>query len=259
MDMTREDTFGLTVALVAHGALIVVLTLSPLGRKVEPPPQRMVVSFAAQVADQSASPKPDALARPDLAPTSGAPDDHPSPAPEPTPFARPKSGTAPPVKPEAEARPKTAAKPSHDPKPAGASRIGKDFLSGIAGVTTPGTDKVSPGDTVGAVPVASLVSAISRQILPHWKPPSGIDTDKLVVVLAWTLHPDGTLASDPVIVSQSGLTDANRAQAPVFAANAIKAVRLAARPFQLPPQAYAQWQRVRAFRFDYKLTQQEKR
>jgi hypothetical protein len=55
-------------------------------------------------------------------------------------------------------------------------------------------------------------------------------------------------------VSQTGITDANRAQAQIHAELAIRAVRQAA-PFTLPPKAYAQWRKVTAFRFDRKLSQ----
>ena len=143
-------------------------------------------------------------------------------------------------------------------KPVGGSRIDPNFLAGLAGSTSPGTDKVAPGDKAAPIPAATLVSVIARQILPHWKPPSGVDVDKLVVVLAWTLNSDGTLSGKPTIVSETGVTDANRAQADVYAERAIKSVQIAA-PFKLPPQAYGQWKRVSRFRFDYQLTQQEKR
>ena len=47
LGLTGEEALGLAVAIVAHAALIAALTLSPLGRHAEPPPQRMTVtSFA---------------------------------------------------------------------------------------------------------------------------------------------------------------------------------------------------------------------
>jgi outer membrane biosynthesis protein TonB len=333
--LTREEAIGLGVAIAAHIALIAVLTLEPLGRKVQPPPQRMTVSFAPTIADQSVSPKPDAQPAPDSGDNLGAPPEQPQPVvtpapqpepkPVPEPKPEPKPKPAPPKpepkpkpapKPEPKPEPKPVAKPKPEPKaekapakpaekpkpapkaeakpkseakseakpeakekadtkakgkaeakptgaaathpktdqPAGHSRIGKDFLAGIAGVTSPGTDKVSPGDKAGAVPVAALVSAISRQIKPHWSAPQGVDTDQIVTVLAWSLNPDGSLAGRPTVVSQSGINDANRAQAQRHAELAIRAVQLAA-PFTLPPQAYAQWHRVASFRFDRKLSQ----
>ncbi|WP_232281098.1 energy transducer TonB [Novosphingobium nitrogenifigens] len=350
--MTREEGLGLGIAIVAHVALIAGLTLSPPGRTVQPPPERVTVSLADTIADESVSPKPNAQPAPDVAPQLGEPEHadepapqaappppapepqpapkpqppkpqpvakpeprpeprpepkpqpkpvpkpvpHPKPEPQPKPEPKPAPRPMPKPKPEpkpeprAEAKPAkpapakpTAAKPSaakpapaksapskaasakaqsggdtrarvHPNAPVGGSKIGPDFLKGIPGVSSPGTDKVSPGDKLGAVSTASLVSAVSRQIKPHWSAPDGVDTDKLVTVLAWTLNPDGTLAGRPTVVSQSGITDANRAQAQRHAELAIRAVQLAA-PFKLPPQAYATWRHVSAFRFDRKLSQ----
>ena len=112
----------------------------------------------------------------------------------------------------------------------------------------------SPAEAVGPVPVASLVSAISREIKPNWTAPQGVDADKLVTVLAWDMNPDGSLAGRPRVVSQSGITDANRAQAQRHAELAIRAVQLAA-PFNLPAQYYSAWKRIKEFRFDRKLSQ----
>ena len=294
--LTREEGFGLAVAVAAHGALIVALTLSPLGRPVQPPPQRMTVSFAQTIADQSTSPKPDAQAAPDVAPDLGEaaqadqpeamavpvpvpkpalkpepkpkpapavkPRAEPKPTPEPKPVPRPKAepkakpDTKPDTKPKAEAKPAGGkAHPRANPaKPVGRSKIDTDFLNGIAGVTSPGTDKVAPADKPAAIASSTLVGVIARQIKPHWSAPQGVDADKLVTVLAWSLNPDGSLAGRPVMVSQSGVVDSNRAQAQRHVEMAIRAVELAA-PFPLPSQAYAQWRRVAAFRFDRKLSQ----
>lgn len=309
--LTREEGLGLVVALAAHAALIAALTLSPLGRHVEPPPQRMTVSFADTLADQSTSPKPDAQAAPDLAPDLGEPDHvdqpkpvavpvpvprpapkpepkpkpapkpepqpKPAPKPEPKPVPKPKPEPTPLPKPEAKpapkplpkAEPKPAPKPKieakpkptggdtrphpHPDKPVGGSKIDSTFLNGIPGATSPGTDKVSPGIKPAPMSTASVISAISRQIKPHWTAPQGIDAEKLVTVIAWSLNPDGTLAGRPEVVSQSGITDGNRPQAQRHAELAIRAVQLAA-PFNLPPQVYTQFHQFR-FSFDRKLSQ----
>ena len=315
--LTREEGLGLFVAVAAHAALIAALTLSPLGRKVEPPPQRMTVSFAPTVTDQSTSPKPDAQAAPDLAPDPGeaapadqplpvavlapqpkpvakpepkpepkpvlkpAPKPAPAPKPEPKPVAKPKPEPKPKPKPappkvepkaEAKPKPKPDTKPTHEAKPAAAAthepanptkpigghKTDDEFKKAMANIGKPGSDRETPAAKPATIASADLVSVISRQILPYWKPPSGVDVDKLIVVLAWSMNPDGTLAGNPVVVSETGETDANRAQAEVYAERAIKSVKLAA-PYRLPPQAYGQWKRVSKFRFDYQLTQQEKR
>ena len=310
--LTGEEALGLFVAVLAHAALIAALVLSPLGRTVQPPPQRMTVTLSDTVADQSTSPKPAAQAAPDLAPDIGEPDHadqplppapppvarpepkpkskpvakpepapkpEPKPEPKPVPRAEPKpkpvAKTEPKAKPEpkaktepkakaapkADARLKPEAKPAggdprahpHPAKPVGGARIDSNFLAGIPGSTTPGTDKVSPADKPAAVSSASVISAISRQIKPHWTAPQGVDAEKIVTVIAWTLNSDGTLAGRPEVVSQTGITDSNRPQAQRHAELAVRAVQLAA-PFNLPPQVYSQYHRFK-FSFDRKLSQ----
>ncbi|WP_225009127.1 hypothetical protein [Novosphingobium percolationis] len=311
--MTREEGLALGLALAAHAALIAALTLSPPGKDIAPPPQRMTVTFSDEIADQSTSPDPAAQAAPDVAPQLGepAPEALPQSPPEPQPApvspapvppvpqpkplppkpqpAPPKPAPAPrpvPAKPQpapprpAPARP-APAKPAPAPAkpapakavpsakagapgneaprrrpdaPTGGSRIGNDFLKGIPGSTAPGTAKTPPAQAVGPEVKSALVSAISRQIKPKWAAPQGVDTEKLVTVLAWELNPDGSLAGRPTVVSQSGITDANRAQAQRHAEQAIRAVQLAA-PFQLPAPYYSAWKRIAQFRFDRKLSQ----
>ncbi|MDR6510361.1 outer membrane biosynthesis protein TonB [Novosphingobium capsulatum] len=329
--MRREEKLALGVAVVAHAALIAALTLSPPGKSIKPPPQRMVVTIADEVADKATSPEPNAQTAPDVAPALGEqqqaaepetappapvekvqpappppapverpqprpepprpappkpqpkpqpvvrheprPEPRPQPRPEPRPQARPAPPKPAPARP-APARPApvhTPAKPAprqaeHAPgrdKPAptpprkapqGGDRIGKDFLAGLPSNSNPGASHNPPAQTAGPDVRASLGMALSRQIKPHWQGPSGVEVDKLVTVVAWNLNPDGSLAGKPVIVSQSGITDANRAQAHRHAELAIRAVELAA-PFNLPPQYYNSWKRVSAFRFDWKLSQ----
>ncbi|MCW1382655.1 hypothetical protein OLX02_07445 [Novosphingobium sp. KCTC 2891] len=317
--MTREEGLALGIAIAAHGALIAALTLSPPGKDIQPPPQRMTVTFSEEVADKSTSPDPMAQAAPDVAPQLGEPapeaapepqpappqpapappppqpqpapqprpqPPQPAPRPAPAPKPAPRPQPAPPkpaLKPQpvpvrpapaqpapakpapakpapAKAAPAKAAAPGNDaPRrrpdaPSGGSRIGSDFLKGIPGSTAPGTSKTPPAQAAGPAVVSSLVSAISRQIKPHWAAPQGVDADKLVTVLAWSLNADGTLAGRPTVVSQSGVTDANRAQAQRHAEQAIRAVQLAA-PFDLPAPYYSSWKRVSQFRFDRKLSQ----
>jgi hypothetical protein len=326
--LTGEEALGLFVAVLAHVALIAALVLSPLGRTVQPPPQRMTVTLSDTVADQSTSPKPDAQAAPDLAPDLGEPDHadqplppapppvaKPEPKPVPKPVARPvpkaepkpvakpkpepkpepehkarpepkhaarpepKHVTRPEPKSEAKAesnarpdtRPRHEAKPEarpaggspraqpHPAKPTGGSRIDSNFLAGIPGSTTPGTDKVSPGVKTATVSNGTLSNAITRQLLKPWThlKPVGVDVDKFVAVLSWTLNPDGSLASEPVVITLTGITPSNRPQAALYRERAIDAVKRAA-PFILPKEAYRQWKSVKSFRFDNTLSEQEK-
>lgn len=321
--LSKQEGVGLAIAALAHAGLLGFLMLSPPGKTVKPPPQRMEVTFSEEIADQSTSPDPMAEAAPDVAPELGEP--APEPAAQPQPLPEPPKPVPAPPKPQpmpqpkpvpqpkpqpkpVPAPPKPAPKPQPQPKPAppkpapprtapapakpapakpappkpstakpatakptpakpgdasprrrpdapsGGSRIGSDFLSGIPGATKPGTAKTPPAATIGPEVKASLASAISRQIKPHWAAPQGVDADKLITILAWDLNPDGSLAGRPRVVDQQGITPANEAQAKRHAEQAIRAVQLAA-PFDLPDTYYSGWKRVAAFRFDRKLSQ----
>jgi hypothetical protein len=186
--------------------------------------------------------------------------------------------------PKAEAKPQTKAKPETEPapkaapakhdrkvpdpiadavataqgkatkKPAGASRIGADFLKGVP-AGQPAGKAAAPGAKVAGPEVkAALEASLSRQIKPHWRVPQGVDTDELVTVLTFDLNKDGTLVAPPRVLQQSGVNDSNRAQAARHAEQAIRAVKLAV-PFLLPPQYYDAWKHVARFRFDRKLSQ----
>jgi len=267
--LSGEEKAGLVVALAAHAALVAWLMLNPPAPKPMPVPERMTVTLSDEVAERSTSPEPKAEAAPAVAPVL-APE--PAPAPVPSPVARPEPQPQPaprvtpapapqPVpRPAAKAPPQPAPKPvakPAPPKPAagGGSRLGADFLKGIAGGTTPGaTAHAPPAQALGPGVKAALSGAITRQLKPKWVAPQGVDVDQLVTVLAWDMNPDGTLAGSPRVVSQSGITDANRAQAQRHAEQAIRAVRLAA-PFELPADLYPAWRHVASFRFDRKLSQ----
>lgn len=303
--LSKQEGAGLAIAALAHAGLLGFLMLSPPGKTIKPPPERMEVTFSDEIADQSTSPDPMAEAAPDVAPELGEPAPEPVAQPQPLPEP-PKPVPAPPQPKPVPAPPKPAPKPQPQPKsaqpkpappkpvppkpvppkpapakpapakpapakaapakpgddsprrrpdaPSGASRIGSDFLKGIPGATRPGTAKTPPAAVAGPEVKASLASAVARQVKAHWVGPQGVDIDKLVTVLAWDLNPDGSLAGRPRVVSQTGITPANEAQAKRHAELAIRAVQLAA-PFDLPSEYYANWKRISAFRFDKRLSQ----
>ncbi|WP_298197100.1 hypothetical protein [Novosphingobium sp.] len=286
-----EEAAGLVVAVAVHAALILWLALKPPMPAPLPAPQRMTVTFADEVALQSTSPKPAAEAAPAVAPVlseNPVPDPAPEPKAEPRPAPPPVAKVAPrpeppkpaPLKPVArpvpQSKPQAApAKPATSPvkatpaparpapaKPAppaksggGGSRLGDDFLKGLPGGQNPSArDTTPPAVTMGPQVKAALSGAIARQLKPKWAAPQGAEADQLVTVLSWDLNPDGTLAGPPRLVSQSGVTDANRPQAQRHVEQAMRAVRLAA-PFDLPSELYPAWKRVKEFRFDRKLSQ----
>lgn len=282
--LPREERVGLALAVAAHIALVVFLVWRPLGKQVLPSPERMTVTISDEVGLTSTSPKPAARPAPDVAPELGEPappepavlppvPQPPKPAPpKPEPIVRP---APPPPRPVAKPvpprpapprvqppRPQPAARPAptraqpaaRPPRNAGANRIGDDFLKGTPAAQNNGTSRNPPAQAIGPAVRSSLAGAISRQLKPNWAAPQGVDADKLVTILSWSLNRDGTLAGRPTVVRQDGITDSNRPQAERHAEQAIRAVQLAA-PFDLPEEYYDAWKRVASFRFDRKLSQ----
>ncbi|MFC3592659.1 hypothetical protein ACFOON_03360, partial [Novosphingobium piscinae] len=170
--------------------------------------------------------------------------------------AKPAPGKPAPTRPAAPAARPAPAKPTPPGRAGGGgSRLGDDFLKGLPGGQNPAArDAAVPAQTIGPAVRAALSGAIARQLKPKWIAPQGAEADQLVTVLSWDLNPDGTLAGPPRLVSQSGVTDANRPQAQRHVEQAMRAVRLAA-PFDLPADLYAAWKHVAQFRFDRKLSQ----
>lgn len=148
----------------------------------------------------------------------------------------------------------TLAGPVPDHQPAGGSRIGNDFLKGVAGGKASGKAARQGAAVIGPEVKSALSGAIAHQLKPHWVAPQGVDADKLVTILSWDVNPDGSLAGTPRVVQQQGITDSNRPQAARHAEQAIRAVELAA-PFKLPPEYYSVWKHIRSFEFSRTLSQ----
>ena len=259
----NEEKIGLAAALVLHGTLVAVLLMQAVRSEVSVFPERMTVSLATEVGLEAASPDPVAESRAAIAPTLS---DQPAPAPEPAPAERVERAQPTPPKPAARAtstqpapsrdrsRPDRtpASKPSPAPAKAaekgGGSRIGDDFLPGAGSSVTTDETRI-PASQIGPSAKASIGQALARQVKPHWTAPQGLEVDELVTLIDFDLNPDGTLKGRPRVRNQSGITDANRAQAARHAENAIRAVQLAA-PFDLPAEYYEAWKTVRGARFD---------
>jgi len=142
--------------------------------------------------------------------------------------------------------------------PQRASRLGSDFLKGIESETassraTPNTS----GSNAKLSPVAAraLNAEITRQIKPHWRPPSGADAEKLVTLLSVRLDTDGRVSGPIEVIGQEGVTPSNRTQADLHAERAVQAV-MRASPFKnLPPEYYEQWKWLRPLRIYASLGQ----
>lgn len=261
--MDRAERAGLGVAVAGHVALFGILSVgflatpNPLDLKQQP----IEVTLTDEVGLVSAAPEPVRVApAPKLAEIQGPvepvevaepePAPQPTPAPVPAPAPRPKPKPTP-VKAVAKPAPTSKPRPVADarerrrpdravPKPTGA-------LAGIArGLTDRPSNSRSttpPAATAGPAVKASLAAELVRQLRPHWRSPSGADIDQLRTTVRVRLARDGSLAGEPVILRQTGVTDSNRAQAAVHAERAIKAVKLAA-PFNFPAEFYDAWKTI---------------
>ena len=256
----NENRLGYLLAVLAHGALLAWLLLKPAAAVMPPAPPAMEVTISDSVGLTATAPAPAAQPAPAEAPQLGKPAEAVEPVPVSVAVSPPKplpiKAAAPdPMAKILQSLPKTHAKVTKPAvKPAGASKIGQNFLKGAPLAVAKGTAHSPAAAAIGPAVRSSLAGAISRQLKPHWEPPDGADDDQLATVLTWSLNRDGSLAGDPSVVRQEGITDANRPQARRHAEQAIRAVKLSA-PFQLPPEYYDAWKRVAAFRFDRNLAQ----
>lgn len=261
---TGLDAIALIVAVGLHAALVAVLLLQGTTREPMPVPERITVNFAEEVGMTSAAPDPVRESQASVAPELGEqvapppvelapplPQPTSAPAPQPRPAPRATSRPQPRPTQRAAPAPRPQPRPTAAPTRSGGSRVGDDFLAG-SGSSESSSDTRIPASQVGASARASIAAAISRQLKPHWSPPSGPDADKIVSVIAWRLNEDGSLAGRPRLVRQTGVNDTNRAQAERHAEQAVRAVQLAA-PFDLPPEYYNAWKNVSAFSFDWNL------
>ena len=256
--MRRDESLGLALALVGHAALLGWLAWQRAPAPL-PLPERMIVTISDEAGLTAAAPAQAAPA-PDTGPVVA--EAVPPPLSEavakleplaPRPLPAPATRSANPQ--QAAAKPSTNAAPQQKPvKPGkpGATAFDAAFNSGIPQAKPGGTAQTQAAPITGAVR-NSLAGAVARELKPRWHGPSGLDVDKLATTVEWDLDPDGSLASAPRVLSQGGITDANRAQAERHKEQALKAVRTAA-PFTLPPQYYSAWRRLR-FTFDWKINQ----
>jgi outer membrane biosynthesis protein TonB len=265
--MDRAELAGLGVATAGHAALLVALSLGFAATKLPMSKSDPIeVSFVEDVGLESTSPTPEA---PEPAPLAGPQDLPPEPAmpappqvqpvPQPPPAARAPVPAPRPV-PKAAAQPKpspaqaerSAAPPKSTPRPA-AGR--KPFTVNIPNAREGDGKSESiarPAAAAGSAVQASLGAEVRRQLKPHWKAPTGADSEQLRTEVVISLAQDGRV-TDIRIAGTSGQTASNRPQVPLHREQAERAVRLAA-PFKLPAQYYDAWKSLRVT-FDKRLSQ----
>lgn len=250
MRLRSDEKLGLAAAVVLHGALVAVLLMQAVRSDVAVFPERIAVSLATEVGLEAASPDPVSESRASIAPTLVP---EAAPAPEQV-KPDPRTAVAQPAASRDRSRPDRPTpnqtnKPTPPSKVGGGSRIGDDFLPGKGSSTTT-TETRAPSAQIGASEKASIQQAFARQVKPHWTSPQGVDVDKLISLVDFSLNPDGSLKGRPVCKTvPSSITDGNRLQAALHCERAIRAVQLAA-PFKLPEEYYAVWKTIRGAHFD---------
>ena len=289
--MDRAEATGLGVATAGHCALLAALAFGfANARLLEIRNEAIEVAFVEEAALQSSAPIPSAgepaprLSEPE--PVSQLePLAEPAPAPAPPPIVpqprlvpppprpAPKAIERPPPPRQAatqpkqaqpkQAQPKQAQPKQAQPKQAQPKQVARpkqaapsrDRLAGLLdGVTerpSEGKATSAPAAVAGPAVKASLGAEVQRQLKPHWRAPTGADVDQLRTTIQVRLGRDGSLAGEPRVLRQTGVTASNRTQAELHAERAIRAVKLAA-PFNLPAEYYDAWKVISPI-FDKRL------
>ncbi|MBA3668380.1 MAG: hypothetical protein H0W65_11790 [Sphingomonas sp.] len=209
MTLDRAELAGTGAALAFHIALIAALSLSLAHVESTPEPPSMEVEFVEDVGLQAAAPT--SIATPP--PASQAPEigqaEPVEPAPAPVPAPLPSPRIAPPPPPRPVARPAPARPAPARPAPR-ASRIGDDFLKGIADSPSASTAPAKPSaPTFSASAKASIGQAILRQVKPcaDRQPFIGEGANTVRLTVNLKLNRNGRLARPPVVLRTAGDPD----------------------------------------------------
>ena len=227
MTVDRAELAGTGAALAFHAALIAALSFS-LAHVVNPPePPPMEVEMVDEIGLQPAAPAatltpPPQAQAPDLAETPPPPQPEAAPTPvvQPTPQPRvaPSNTLAAqvaqlrptPTRPQpAKAAPAQPA-PARSAQPR-ASRIGADFLKGIADAPAATAPARASAPTISASAMAGIQQAIRRQVQPcaDRQVNPGPGASRIRVRMRLMLFPNGRLKGAPQVLSTSGVDDEN--------------------------------------------------
>lgn len=228
MNMDRAEFVGTGAALAIHVALIAAMSLSLARVANVPEPPAMEVELVEDVGLQSAAPA--AAPPPSQAPEIGeAPTIEPTPAPAVIPTKPAPRVTPTPARPQ---------KPAPVAKAPRVSRIGDDFLKGIA--EAPAAAKAAPAAAkFDARAKASVAQLIADQIRPCAlrQRDLGPGANRIQVTLNLQLLPSGRLKRSPTVLSRSGVDDDNAQYADLVENQAIASYRQCS-PLRLPAELY---------------------
>ena len=251
MSMDRAELAGTGAALAFHVALVAALSLHLARVDTPPEPPSMEVELVDEVGLTAAAPQ--ALAPPSEAPEIGEAEPimpapapaiaPPPPIPSIVPTAAPRAQPTPPVKrapaKAAPAKPAAAKAPAR-PAPR-VSRIGDDFLKGIA-ADAPAQSRAPAkpaAATFNAAAKADVASAIAAQIRPCAlrQRALGEGANRIRVVLNIRLTPAGRLKGAPTVIRTSGVDEENSQYEELVKDQAIASYRECA-PLRLPADLY---------------------
>ncbi|MEO5809203.1 MAG: cell envelope biogenesis protein TolA [Sphingomicrobium sp.] len=212
MSVDRAELAGTGAAVVFHVALIAALSMSLAHVAVAPEPPAMEVELVDEVGLAPAAPS----TIPTPPPASVAPDvaaaDQPLPAPALVPLPpAPRIVPTPALRATERATARPAA-PAPARPAARASRIGNDFLKGIADSPSRSVAPAKPSAaTVSASAMAGIVQAIRRQVQPcaDRQVNPGPGASRIRVKMRLMLFPNGRLKGAPQVLSTSGVDDEN--------------------------------------------------
>lgn len=226
--MERSEQTGLAVAVVGHvvvfGLLSATFLAKPDMMKIVPP-QPIDISMVDEVGLTATAPQSETPPALSEAPETGVPEDAPPPAPEQTvPEAKPKAepvksdqpppkpvvAPTPPAKPlPTKATGKQASSPTARPR---GSRLGPDFLKGLADKPSTSTSPTPRAAVIDTKALADIASAILRKVQPcadrQVKPGPG--AERIRVTINLKLNRDGTLGAQPQVTAHDGVDDENR-------------------------------------------------
>lgn len=266
--ISRAERDGLALSIGAHLLLFGVLTLGMMLRVVNPPlpKEAMDVELLGPIGRQSSVPNPATEAPAESqAPELGKPTDAPPPPdseavaePDPAPAPVPKPAAKPEPKPKDKAAEKPApakpasskpreklssdllkdvrAKAANERKATG-SRLGPDFLKGIASQKTDGKGQ-APRAAISGIQMAGLAAAIAAQVRPCYNvPQGGTDASTIITILRLRFNRDGSVAGSPSVVDHQGVTPSNQGYVRQMDDAAKRAV-LRCAPLKLPADLY---------------------
>ena len=239
MTLDRAELAGTGAALAFHVALIAAMSMSLAHVASVPEPPSMEVEFVDEVGLTAAAPNQVAVPPPaSAAPEIGEAEPiEPTPVPVIAPPA-PRQVAIPSPRPTAKPTP---AKPAAARPAPRVSRIGDDFLKGIA--DSPSTSKTAARPAAArfdAVAKANVAQAIAKQIQPcaERQRDLGPGANRIRVVLNIRLFLNGRLKGAPSIVRTSGVDDDNAQFEDLVKDQAIASYRECA-PLRLPADLYS--------------------